>query len=111
MQLIDFNDTCIISRYIGKKDEFGNFDVEIVYEGACLYQESGQVLSYSIITRNPSLYIPSNKALVNMNDSVKVTTQTGRVIESRVLIARDVRLRATTHLDITKIELKQAMDK
>ena len=68
-------------------------------------------MSYSITTRNPSLFIPSNNALVEINDSVTVKTETGRVIQSLVQVARDVRLRLMKHLDVTKIELKQAVDK
>ena len=111
MQLIDFRDTCKISRDTGKKDEYGNFAKEIIYEGPCLYQEGGQVMSYSITTRNPSLFLPGNNALVEINDSVTVKTETGRVIQSLVQVARDVRLRLMKHLDVTKIELKQAVDK
>ena len=111
MQLIDFRDTCKISRDTGKKDTYGNFAKEIIYEGPCLYQEGGQVMSYSITTRNPSLFLPGNNVLVEINDSVTVTTETGRVITSLVQVARDVRLRLIKHLDVTKIELKQAMDK
>lgn len=111
MQFIQFRDTCTISRNTGSKDEFGNFIKDIVYHGSCLYEEGGQVLSYSINTRNPSLYLPSNNVLVQINDSVTVTTETGRVINSLVQVARDVRLRVMKHLDVTRIELKQATDK
>lgn len=108
MQLIEFRDTCIISRKTGKKDAFGNYIKDVIYNGPCSYQEGGQAISYMIITRNPTLYLPANDAVVEINDSVEVTTETGRKIQSLVQIARDIRLRSMRNLDITRIELKQA---
>lgn len=110
MQGVEFRDSCVISRNMGHKDEFGNPVKDIIYKGACLYQEGGQVLSYSITTRNPALYLPSNDSTVEINDSVTVTTETGRVIKSLVKVARDVRMR-TKRINMTTIELKQATDK
>ena len=109
MNLIEFRDTCTISRKTGKRDEFGNNLKVTVYEGLCNYQEGGQV-SFGIITRNPTMYLPSNNVIVEINDSVSVTTETGRTIKSLVRVVRDVRLRAMRHLDVTRIELKQATD-
>lgn len=109
MQFIGFRDTCTISRKTGKKDEFGNVLKVTVYEGPCNYQEGGQV-SFGIITRNPTMYLPNNDIIVEINDSVSVTTETGRTIKSLVRVVRDVRLRAMRHLDVTRIELKQATD-
>ena len=111
MQGSKFSDTCVISRNMGHKDEFGNPVDDIIYEGACLYQESGQVLSYSIITRNPALYLPSNDVLVQINDAVTITTETGRVIKTLVQVARDVRLKFKARINMTTIELKQATSK
>lgn len=111
MQLIDFRDTCKISRKTGEKDIYGNYVKKTIYEGPCCYQEGGQTNSYNIITRNPSLYLPSNDEIVEINDFVEIRTESGRSIKSLVEIARDVRLRLTRCLNITKIELKQATDK
>ena len=111
MQLIEFRDTCKISRDTKAKDSFGNPLKTVVYEGPCCYQEGGQTYSYNIITRSPALYLPSNDALVEINDSVEVTTETGRKIKSLVEIARDVRLQSAKRFKITKIELKQATGK
>lgn len=108
MQFIEFRDTCTISRKTGKKDAFGNYLKDVVYEGPCNYQEGGQASSYRIITRNPILFLPKNDVIVKINDSVAVHTEAGRTIDSLVQIARDVRLRKMRHLDITRIELKQA---
>ena len=111
MQFIEFRDTCTISRQTKEKDAFGNFIRSVIYEGPCCYQEGGQTDSYRIITRNPSLFISGNDAIVEINDTVEVTTETGRKIKSLVQIARDIRLRSAKRLDITRIELKQATDK
>lgn len=111
MQLIEFRDTCTIKRNTGAKDEYGNFVKNVVYDGLCSYQEGGQTVSYNIITRNPTLYLPSNDVIVEINDSVDVVTEAGRTIHSLAEVVRDVRLRAMKHLNVTKIELKQATDK
>lgn len=111
MQLIQFRDTCTIERKMGKKDKFGNDLKVTVYEGPCNYQEGGQTLSYRIITRNPTLYLPSNDVIVEINDSVEVNTEAGRTISSLVQVARDVRLRVMKRLNVTRIELKQATEK
>ena len=109
MQFIDFRDTCVIRRNKGGKDDFGNPLTKTVYDGPCNYQEGGQQ-SYGIITRSPTMYLPSNDIIIEINDAVTVNTEAGRVINSLVKVARDVRLRATRRLDITRIELKQATD-
>lgn len=111
MQFIEFRDTCKILRNTGKKDNYGNYTKSVVYQGPCSYQEGGQTLSYRILTRNPTLYLPSNDVIVEINDSVEVYTEAGRVIQSLVQVARDVRLREMRHLDVTRIELKQATEK
>lgn len=111
MQFIEFRDTCKISRNVGTKDEFGNYIKNVIYEGPCSYQEGGQTLSYRIITRNPTLYLPSNDVIVEINDSVEVNTEAGRTISSLVQVARDVRLRVMKRLNVTRIELKQATEK
>lgn len=110
MQFVEFRDTCKISRNTGAKDEYGNFVKSVVYDGPCSYQEGGQTLSYRIITRNPTLYIPSNEVIIEINDSVEVNTESGRVVKSLVEVVRDIRLRMMKHLDVTRIELKQATD-
>lgn len=110
MQLIKFTDSCKISRNTSGKDDYGNFVKSVVYEGPCSYQEGGQTVSYRIITRNPTLYLPSNDVIVEINDSVEVKTEAGRTINSLVEVVRDVRMRAMRHLDVTRIELKQATD-
>ena len=110
MDLIEFRDTCKISRNVGHKDAYGNLVKNIIYEGPCSYQEGGQIASYRIITRSPVIFLPSNDAVIEINDSVEINTETGRAIKSLVQIARDVRLRAMKHLNITRIELKQATD-
>lgn len=109
MQIIEFRDTCKISRKTGGRDEFGNDLKETVYEGACNYQEGGQV-TYGIITRTPTMYLPTNDVMVDINDFVSVNTESGRNINSIVRVVRDVRLKSMRNINITRIELKQATD-
>ena len=63
-----------------------------------------------MVTRTPTLFIPSNDILVNINDRIQVTTESGREIRAYAKSVRDVRLRVMQMLDITKIELKQAFE-
>ena len=48
--------------------------------------------------------------IIEINDSVTINTEAGRSITSLVRVARDVRLKTMRHLDVTRIELKQATD-
>lgn len=108
MQFIDFRDTCTIKRLTGEKDEWDNPQRELIYEGACLYEEGGQSFSRYIITRNPTLFLPQNDVLVHINDSVEVVTEKGRIINSIVKVVRDINIDKMTKLRVTRIELKQA---
>lgn len=108
MRLIGFRDTCIIERG-GGKDEWDNpVDPEVIYDGKCLYEEAGTGYSRSMITRNPTVYLPENDALVLINDSVRIVTEKGREIKSVARIVRDVNLPWQAGIKCTRIELKQA---
>lgn len=112
MQFIDFRDTCVIRRDTGTKDEWDNPIRETIYEGECLYEEGGgYAYWYSpVFTRTPVLFLPDHyEGLIQINDSVLVTTQRGRVIDATIKVARDISLdRVTTKQKITRISLKQA---
>ena len=108
MKFISFRDSCVISRSTGRKDQWDNDIKELVYEGPCLYEEGGSGYSRSIITRNPTVFIPGNEVLVKINDAVTVTTEMGREIKSIVEIVRDINMAWRTNVQVTRIELKQA---
>ncbi len=108
MQFIEFRDTCIIQRLTGQKDEWDNLERETVYEGPCLFEEGGQTYSRSIITRNPTVYLPENEILIQINDSVSITTEFGREINAVVKVVRDINMPWRTNVKVTRIELKQA---
>lgn len=107
MEFIGFRDSCLIQRTIGK-DSWDNPIREIIYEGECLYEEAGTGYSRSIITRNPTIFIPGVDVQVNINDAVTVTTEFGREITAVVRIVRDINMPWRTNVKMTRIELKQA---
>lgn len=107
MEFIGFRDTCLIQRTTGK-DSWDNPVREDIYEGECLYEEGGAGYSRSIITRNPTIFIPGVDVQVNINDAVTVTTEFGREINAVVSIVRDINMPWRTNVKVTRIELKQA---
>lgn len=115
MKFIDFRDFCVISRE--RKDENGEpvrddwdnpVNPETVYSGSCLYEEGGTGYARSIITRNPTIFIPGVDVQVNINDAVEIRTEFGRTINSVVRIVRDINMPWRTGVKVTRIELKQA---
>lgn len=108
MKHIEFIDTCVITRKAGV-DSWDNPILNQVYSGNCLYQEGGASYADAMVTKAPTLYLPSNSVLVEINDEVAITTASGRVVNSRVKVVRDVRLRMQSSIDITRIELKQTL--
>lgn len=107
---MEFRDNCVIERSTGKYDEYGNAVKDTIYEGACHYEEGGQSNVNRMVIRNPLLFLPSNKVLVNINDSVSVVTLAGRKITSIVEAVRDIRF-TLMERETTRIELKQASEK
>lgn len=107
MKFIGFRDKCVISRLVGKND-WGNPIREAVYEGECLYEEGGTGYSRSIITRNPTVYLPSVDVQIAINDHVVIETEFGRKIEANAEIVRDINMPWRTGVKVTRIELKQA---
>ena len=82
MQFIEFRDSCVITRDNGGRDAWDNpINPEVVYSGECLYEEAGTGYSRSIITRNPTIYIPGVDVLIQINDAVSITTEFGREIK------------------------------
>lgn len=109
MQFIEFRDSCVITRDNGGRDEWDNpIDPEVIYDGECLYEEAGTGYSRSIITRNPTIYLPGVSVQVQINDAVSITTEFGREIKSIAKVVRDINMPWRTNVKITKVELKQA---
>lgn len=107
MEFIGFRDSCVIERTSGK-DEWDNAIRDTIYSGECLYEEGGSGYSRSIITRNPTIFIPSVDVQIRINDAVTVTTEFGRIINAVVEIVRDINMPWRTNVKMTRIELKQA---
>ena len=110
MNLIKFRDTCTIARGIGEVDEYDNPIEDVIYRGACLYEEGGKNWSSNMLSRTPTVFLPSNDTIININDSISIITESGREIKAFASSIRDVRLRIMQTIDITKIELKQAFE-
>ena len=108
MKFIDFRDKCLIARATGEKDEWDNDVRDVVYEGACLFEEGGTGYSRSIITRAPSVYLPGVDVQVLINDYIEIETEFGRKILAIAKSVRDINMPWRTNVQITKIELKQA---
>ena len=109
MKIIDFRDTCLITRETGERDEWDNeLDPQVIYSGPCLYQEAGTGYSRSIITRNPTVFIPGNDVMVFINDVVSISTEQGREINAIAETVRDINLPWQANIKCTRIELKQA---
>lgn len=69
--VIEFRDTCVITRDNGGKDEWDNpIDPEIIYSGKCLYEEGGKT----------AMYVRSGKFRICIRHSVAQKTRTGHSI-------------------------------
>lgn len=108
MSDLSYRDHCIITRSTGEVDEYDNLVSEEVYNGECDFQPGGQT-ALSIITHNDMVYLP-RQVMVYENDSIAVTTQTGRKREGVVKLANDLGLDLTGDW-VTEIEIKQSTEK
>lgn len=108
MSYLSYRDHCIIMRSTGEVDEYDNLVSEEIYNGECDFQPGGQT-ALSIITHNDVVYLP-RQVMVYENDSIAVTTQTGRKREGVVKLANDLGLDLTGDW-VTEIEIKQSTEK
>lgn len=108
MSYLSYRDHCIITRSTGEVDEYDNLISEEIYNGECDFQPGGQT-ALSIITHNDVVYLP-RQVMVYENDSIVVTTQTGRKREGVVKLANDLGLDLTGDW-VTEIEIKQSTEK
>ncbi len=108
MSDLSYRDHCVITRSTGEVDECDNLVSEEIYNGECDFQPGGQT-ALSIITHNDVVYLP-RQVMVYENDSIVVTTQTGRKREGVVKLANDLGLDLTGDW-VTEIEIKQSTEK
>lgn len=108
MQLIRFEDTCVIKRKVGI-DEYDEPIYEDLYSGVCCYQEGGYSNAQRMFMRNPILFLPEVSKLVNANDVVDIKTKFGRNLSAIVNVPREVEL-PMTRQRVTRLELKQAKE-
>ena len=108
MSYLSYRDHCIITRSAGEVDEYDNLVSEEIYNGECDFQPGGQT-ALSIITHNDVVYLP-RQVMVYENDSIAVTTQTGRKREGVVKLSNDLGLDLTGDW-VTEIEIKQSTEK
>lgn len=107
--VIEYKDTCTISRLNGEVDQWGDPAATIIYEGVCDFQQGGQT-SLSIISHNDVVYLPTNDIIIQANDIISVITATGRKRDGVVSVAKDIRFRYFSE-NITEIEIKQGTGK
>ena len=108
MSYLSYRDHCVITRSTGEVDEYDNLISEEIYNGECDFQPGGQT-ALSIITHNDVVYLP-RQVMVYENDSIVVSTQTGRKREGVVKLANDLGLDLTGDW-VTEIEIKQSTEK
>lgn len=108
MSDLSYRDHCVITRSTGEVDEYDNLVSEEIYNGECDFQPGWQT-ALSIITHNDVVYLP-RQVMVYENDSIAVTTQTGRKREGVVKLANDLGLDLTGDW-VTEIEIKQSTEK
>ena len=109
MQMIRFEDTCVIKRNMGGYDEYDNPLQEVVYADKCCYQEGGYSNAQRMFMRNPILFLPEVLVLVDANDIVEVTTKFGRKLAAVVARPREIEM-PITRQRVTRLELKQATE-
>lgn len=129
MELLKFEDTCIIKRYgippnpepepeptpspesepSASEEEDEDWDEEegqTVYEGECMYQEAWTGFSYPVIEHSSVVFLPSNDTLIEVNDEILITTRKGRVRKAYAESVKDVKL-PLHGKEVTRITLKQ----
>lgn len=83
--MIDYYDTCKISRSDGTVDANGDEVLTTVYEGDCLLELSGNTRYDGFqFEHEPLIFIPVNNVMFRINDKVEVTTFNGRTLSYTV---------------------------
>lgn len=109
MSELSYRDTCVITRSAGDYDEWGiPLTVEEIYSGECDFQPGGQT-ALSIVSHNDVVYLP-RQVMVMVNDTIAVTTLTGRRREGVVSNVNDLVLDLPGDC-LTEIEIKNSTEK
>ena len=83
--MVEYSDSCVISRSAGEVDSNGIEVLTPVHSGKCLLEISGQTRYDGFqFEHEPVLFIPVNNVLFEINDRVVVTTWNGREIRYTV---------------------------
>lgn len=89
MELIKFEDTCIISRVIGSDEEDNEMTKE-VYTGPCNYQQGVQ--TYQGVSQRNSLVTLPGDVRIRENDLAMVTQSNGVKKECQVKTVRNIKM-------------------
>lgn len=106
MELLKFEDTCIISRPSGQKDEWDDIAEENIYNGPCMYQEAWTDFNYPVEEHSSVVFLPSNDILINVNDKFSITTRKGRTRVAYAESIKDIKM-PLYGKEYTRIALKQ----
>lgn len=134
MELLKFEDTCIIKRYGAnpqpepeifeepatsssieddgwEEENEGDEDWDeeeptIIYEGPCMYQEGGTGFNFPVIQHSAVVFLPNNDTIIEVNDEITITTRKERERKAYAQFVKDVKL-PLHEKEYTRIELKQ----
>lgn len=106
MELIKFDDSCIIERK-GGNDKYDNPIVEVIFEGGCLYQEDSTFTAQGMVVNRASLFIKGEVG-AKINDFVNIRT---KQIDEIATVVEDVDILTLpiTGNTITRLSLKQGL--
>lgn len=102
MELIKFDDTCIISRANGYDEDGGETTVEI-HRGSCNYQQGVQ--TYQGLSQRNSLVMLPGDVRIRQNDLAIVTESNGVKHECQVKTVRNVKM-PLTGKRLTRLEME-----
>lgn len=108
MSDLSYRDHCRITRPTGEYDEWDNPVLTEIYNDKCDFQGGGQT-ALSIVTHNDVVYLPKH-VMVEVNDTIEVTTAIGRKRQGVVGNVNDLGLDLTGDY-VTEIEIKQSTEK
>lgn len=106
--MVEFEDSCVIERKLGA-NEYDEPIMEVIYSGACCYQEGSYSNVQQMLVQNPILFLSNVSVLIEPNDSVKVKTKFGRSYNAIVARSREMELPITRER-VTRLELIQATE-
>lgn len=98
MELVKFEDKCIISaigEYQGENDEYAEV---VVYAGYCRYQFTRSINNSQQVIRSDRVYLPHNiRCKVKQGQTIQVKTLGGDTIKGIISDVRIVKLPLTSY--------------